>query len=1557
MSYLRNFKGVPNQTDPSAGSVVASSISDPDLEAKFTHLRLNGMSAQAVINSISGHVQALNLSHNRIEQLPRSLPVKVVGLNLSFNLLSNLRGSRALSNLIELNVSNNSLTSLLDLSYCVGLQYLDISSNQLTEIVGLEGLSNLKMLKCNGNLIQNNSGFRTLSFNTQLVSLDVAQNPVSEANYQDVRVYIHNLLPSLKTLDGNSIRTNQIGYLENVQPLMKRNSPTNAVDLQAGSAPGQMPISAMSSPTWSAGFSLPRTPAGQQQQQQPDVSQSYFDHFSTQSKQAMPLQSPFQRAFHQETQKVESNIQVVPRDDTMYYEQQQQQEIDEAYDELMENRYVSNSRLPWRNPPNPLPREYASRPWLTDSITSNKREEYDRTKSPINYFLQLRQRSDAQDVSSVAPANSVGGQSMGAMSKKELDVRSEKSVHQHYDLNVSNLSVCHADSHLQHNSTQLPLLPTEISLLQLDGRTCFATPTDVAQVSSNNSTIPQASITSGANASTLLAKTQQSFRYSNPKAAPVLRSYTKAYQKTVETFEKNRSKNPKLLPHQQPYDGVYPSPVSTPLHNQYPGFYTLRGNEDDAEMYAGLEDDINANPQMQLNFGGPEVSPLSGPQGQPHPFTSTSSAPTLAWMAPSLRSPPTTTGVSTKASLSLPVGPGSDDAEGQGNVPVWDILEVAKRWDIRPRGIEYSASEQRRGRSRSPHPTHFTPDSLLHQSHHRSSHSQTRSYSPTKASVLRAEYIKTQQFEQEHKKQLEEAPLQRPRFMDTYVPTMAAADETKIFTESLRDSKEGGERGRGPIISRSRIRRSNLENLVSPAVGSTNRSRSASSRPASELRSKRPPSRSKSPYQNLMDLKSRIRSLLNNEAEYFEAKRHENHQHHQQQQQLQQHLHSKHESRVFDFMRGDMTASAEGYTTSGTRSNETAATDDPVNSSLQTIRSNRSNISASNSLIMMPTVASRNMLRHPENVVKTSTALTQETKAKLANPPVQPASDRLKTGSLRAKVPMRPPGSAPVSTKTVNKTIKGNPAVYGKRSVSPAALARSKPASKETIAHSHSHIREEEKTKRIDEEMVFLKRMNECLQLFESAAANLSDPQQQSSNAANNTVSMEQMMGAGFVLYEQLVRKRAQLMNDMQLSSPTRYGTDPAAMPVSTSSPTDHRRSGRLARESEHVLRALQRYMLDILEREEKLGHRQSLDPQLLMKVRSLTPNKYTHRPFVHQHSEEYTSYYGHSSATAAASSKIESDKQMLAEELKSISQVINGLKAQYHRRGDSLSPPAPVSSQEIAKTDARKGAETSSPVTQAVISPRPSKIPVSLQRTNSSRTIFSATTQATFSTNNTSFYAATNALAGRPIAAILESRTKETVEEGEDEDGIVVDAHGRVVSSLPRTASTMNANNSRQDVRHLATTSQPNTASESFSSNAVEPSVTDIPLQKSSRMPQQTSHEGTSFLSPIAETVGVSFNNSQLNQASHFTFDQSAISQASTPAAMDQQIPAGSNASMSMQAMAIGSLIAQLTARQKESLIHLQQQRAQPISSPSNSVNSVYTNSTPVPYNFGQAF
>lgn len=118
-SYLKIFHRQSNVPDQSGVSVVASSISDPDQEAKFTHLRLNSISAQAVINSLSNHVQALNLSHNRIEQLPRSIPPKVVGLNLSFNLLTSFKGMKSLSNLIELNVSSNNIDKYVLFSYYV----------------------------------------------------------------------------------------------------------------------------------------------------------------------------------------------------------------------------------------------------------------------------------------------------------------------------------------------------------------------------------------------------------------------------------------------------------------------------------------------------------------------------------------------------------------------------------------------------------------------------------------------------------------------------------------------------------------------------------------------------------------------------------------------------------------------------------------------------------------------------------------------------------------------------------------------------------------------------------------------------------------------------------------------------------------------------------------------------------------------------------------------------------------------------------------------------------------------------------------------------------------------------------------------------------------------------------------------------------------------------------------------------------------------------------------------------------------------------------------------
>jgi Leucine-rich repeat (LRR) protein len=115
MSYLQTYSHHVSkkhdsflQPDQSEASQMDATI--PDGTAKFTRLRLTSISAQAVINSLTERVTALNLSHNKIETLPQFFPLHVLGLNLSYNMLTHLKGVKALGNIIELNLSHNHLT-------------------------------------------------------------------------------------------------------------------------------------------------------------------------------------------------------------------------------------------------------------------------------------------------------------------------------------------------------------------------------------------------------------------------------------------------------------------------------------------------------------------------------------------------------------------------------------------------------------------------------------------------------------------------------------------------------------------------------------------------------------------------------------------------------------------------------------------------------------------------------------------------------------------------------------------------------------------------------------------------------------------------------------------------------------------------------------------------------------------------------------------------------------------------------------------------------------------------------------------------------------------------------------------------------------------------------------------------------------------------------------------------------------------------------------------------------------------------------------------------------
>ena len=77
-------------------------------EATFRHQFLTTDKAEILLAQLN-NLQALNLSQNKLDSLPRGIPSCLIALDLSFNLFSTFPSSDRISNLIELKLSNNNI--------------------------------------------------------------------------------------------------------------------------------------------------------------------------------------------------------------------------------------------------------------------------------------------------------------------------------------------------------------------------------------------------------------------------------------------------------------------------------------------------------------------------------------------------------------------------------------------------------------------------------------------------------------------------------------------------------------------------------------------------------------------------------------------------------------------------------------------------------------------------------------------------------------------------------------------------------------------------------------------------------------------------------------------------------------------------------------------------------------------------------------------------------------------------------------------------------------------------------------------------------------------------------------------------------------------------------------------------------------------------------------------------------------------------------------------------------------------------------------------------------
>lgn len=123
-------------------------------------------------------VIGLNLSQNQITEIKGvELFKKLKVLNLSENEISKLEGLDHLTQLKKLDLSNNQIKKIEGLDYLIQLKELYLSDNQIKKIEGLEYLTQLKDLYLFNNQIKKIEGLGTLK---QLECLNVSYNDIKK---------------------------------------------------------------------------------------------------------------------------------------------------------------------------------------------------------------------------------------------------------------------------------------------------------------------------------------------------------------------------------------------------------------------------------------------------------------------------------------------------------------------------------------------------------------------------------------------------------------------------------------------------------------------------------------------------------------------------------------------------------------------------------------------------------------------------------------------------------------------------------------------------------------------------------------------------------------------------------------------------------------------------------------------------------------------------------------------------------------------------------------------------------------------------------------------------------------------------------------------------------------------------------------------------------------------------------------------------------------------------------------------------------------------------------
>ena len=133
------------------------------------------------LEKIYGITLKETLSNEGLVNIPNSYQPssnrELIGLNLSSNQLTEIKGLENFTHLQELILANNQLAEIKGVEILPQLQKLNLSYNQLTEIKGLENLTQLQKLGLSRNKITEIKGLEKL---TQLKSLWLSSNQLTE---------------------------------------------------------------------------------------------------------------------------------------------------------------------------------------------------------------------------------------------------------------------------------------------------------------------------------------------------------------------------------------------------------------------------------------------------------------------------------------------------------------------------------------------------------------------------------------------------------------------------------------------------------------------------------------------------------------------------------------------------------------------------------------------------------------------------------------------------------------------------------------------------------------------------------------------------------------------------------------------------------------------------------------------------------------------------------------------------------------------------------------------------------------------------------------------------------------------------------------------------------------------------------------------------------------------------------------------------------------------------------------------------------------------------------